>query len=118
MALVRLTEVQPTTRVKTKVVASVGASLWSLSVQLSSTATAQYILIFDAVAAPSPGAVSIYPPIKISPDQTVDIDAFPDVPILGTSTGITVCLSTTETYTAPGTSDAYVHAWYTPITLT
>lgn len=115
---VGLTSYSSSAREKTAVISSVPAILMALTCQNTDAAAARlYLLLFNGTAAPTPGAIPNYPPIAVDPGKIVQVDVGAgDIPIFDASVGITACLSTTETYTAPGTNDGLFYAWFVPKT--
>lgn len=113
---VNLTKYASSAREKTAVISSTPSTLLSLVCQSTDAAAARlYLLIFDGTSAPTPGSIPHYPPVAVDPGKIVQIDVgASDIPVFDGNTGIVACLSTAETYTAPGTNDGLFYAWHSP----
>lgn len=75
----------------------------------NSSASLQYILIFNSANLPADGAFAnlAYPPIPVSAQTIIDI---PFTPALALTAGLVICNSTTLTTKTIGAADCWFHA--------
>jgi hypothetical protein len=93
-----------TAREKLAVISAGPTQLFELEVQLQASASAKWLLLFDATAAPGAGTFPRVPPVPVVPGQLVP-RGFPDGLLF--KNGVVACLSDAETYASPATNDGF-----------